>query len=707
MSKRRQRVADDVTKYIQKTCCKDKTKPVDVLKLVVGYLELESQVSFTSDINFRLSFESRSYVWKFWDDSSEESTLTTQTATLRVTSKPRFQNGLEYPPTVEVVTIRKRRYYQSIWKVTTCQLLLLYKKYCEKFPSNLVSKGTFFNLKPFYIRNASKKDMEMCLCKLHLHTQWSFEALLRWSKKVQIEIGATTYRDFLSKLMMDCPKETHTHISWTCTPDKKSYCAHVEKNWNDMKELLLAVDQENASVTFKEFKSLLVHNAKGEVLKNKKGEDVRKLVLVNHQVTIDYILDFIEELLAEVIHHRNKLRLFRNVKKIFMALFICIYIDGDFSENLTIDVKWEPQSLHWSKKQVSIHSGIVKTSDGQKTYHPYVSDNREHDQPFVAVAIKKMLSTTDDGADVILIESDNCCSQYKSAEHFHDLQKLSNEEEKMVVRFYGVEGHGKGEVDHVGGIAKVNARDEMTRGTIFENAAQIVSHLVKHFGNHESPQYDIKEITEMELAEERAARRRKVYKTIDGSSTWQVLVFRPGQSYFLASTRLCICDECSQEYGSCNLFKSFELHCETIREIPLRSDVTPPQSDELGNEENDGFILADSYLALAADSTDVDALWYVKVLEVNQCSDKNEVDGYCNEIPKGVTYFVGNFLVRDHRGKRCTYFNLETDKKTYFYKESVLYPFVNILEEKNKLLLKDEDYTDILMYVEQSGFTHL
>ena len=72
------------------------------------------------------------------------------------------------------------------------------------------------------------------------------------------------------------------------------------------------------------------------------------------------------------------------------------------------------------------------------------------------MAIKEMLSTTTDkdGVSVILIESDNCSNQYKSAEHFHDLQKISDEENKTLVRFYGVEGHGKGEVDHVGGLRR-------------------------------------------------------------------------------------------------------------------------------------------------------------------------------------------------------------------------------------------------------------
>ncbi len=101
-----------------------------------------------------------------------------------------------------------------------------------------------------------------------------------------------------------------------------------------------------------------------------------------------------------------------------------------------------------------------------------MSDTLVHDQAFADIAMREMLSTTDlDEATCILVESDNCSGQYKSAEHFRDLQKISNDTNLKLIRLYWIEGHGKGEVDHVGGIAKVYARDQITRGVIFTNAA--------------------------------------------------------------------------------------------------------------------------------------------------------------------------------------------------------------------------------------------
>eukprot|EP00794_Sanderia_malayensis_P019611 gene19611-21542_t len=546
----------------------------------------------------------------------------------------------------------------------------------------------------------------MCLCKLHLHAQWSVNSLLQWTRKVGVNINANNFRTFLGILMVDCPSEQHTHISWECTPNKKSVCDHVTKNWSELKQRLQDVDDQTTTVQLKEFKVQLCYDANGQVLLNKDNKEVKKLLPLEHQVTLEYIHGFIEDIMPNVIYHRNMLRLYRNVKSIFLEFFSCVYMDVDFSENLTIGIKWEPQSLHWSKKQVTVHSGITKTSDGVKVYHPYVSDTLVHDQAFVDIAMREMLSTTDlDEATCILVESDNCSGQYKSAEHFHDLQKISNDTNLKLIRLYGIEGHGKGEVDHVGGIAKVYARDQITRGVIFTNAAGIATSLIKKFGANMKPAYHIKEVEVEELEELRCKRRKKVFKTVDGSSTFHVLVFKPKESFFLASPRLCICDECKHDYGSCSLFSQHELNVQELRDIPLRSD-DPPPAEIVGEEAVDDFILPDSFAAIAADDP-TETLWFIQVIDVNLSSTKNEVDGYKNVIPPGTMYVSGYFLERDTVGKKSVSYKIDKSRVTYVYKESIVYPYVNFVAKDGHVVLHNEDYTDILMWVEKKGLIHV
>ena len=48
--------------------------------------------------------------------------------------------------------------------------------------------------------------------------------------------------------------------------------------------------------------------------------------------------------------------------------------------------------------------------------------------------------------DADAIDSDNSTTQYKSAKHFNNLQKLSNRLDKNIIHLYEVAGHGNGEV---------------------------------------------------------------------------------------------------------------------------------------------------------------------------------------------------------------------------------------------------------------------
>ena len=112
---------------------------------------------------------------------------------------------------------------------------------------------------------------------------------------------------------------------------------------------------------------------------------------------------------------------YRKSIKDFYNYFESVKLDIDFRENLTLPVKHQPQSLHWSYTQITIHSGILK-SDGEKIYHAYiyVSDNLKHDQTFVKISIAKMVENGNMDNIHIIIESDNSSSQFKSAKHFHD-----------------------------------------------------------------------------------------------------------------------------------------------------------------------------------------------------------------------------------------------------------------------------------------------
>ena len=90
---------------------------------------------------------------------------------------------------------------------------------------------------------------------------------------------------------------------------------------------------------------------------------------------------------------------------------------------------------------------------------------------------------------------------------------------------------------------------------------------------------------------------------------------------------------------------------------------------------------------------------------MNVVSDEKVTDGFHHTIPPGRTYHVGRFLERAQEGKDCTTFKVRKDeKRTYFYRVSVLCPFV---EKKKGFVLSNSCYVDVLYHVESNGFQHI
>ena len=155
----------------------------------------------------------------------------------------------------------------------------------------------------------------------------------------------------------------------------------------------------------------------------------------------------------------------------------------------------------------------------------------------------------------IIIESDNCSSQYKSCNHFENMQWLSNKFGVAVLRVFGVAKHGKGEVDHVGGLAKTTIRQKIGTGEHFQNAAT----MVEYFQDKSNLVYKVREVNISELDEARFEASKKGFITINGSSLFQVIVFTPHSHTIKAAPRLCLCDSCKTEKAPAPFLKHMNL----------------------------------------------------------------------------------------------------------------------------------------------------
>ena len=84
-----------------------------------------------------------------------------------------------------------------------------------------------------------ERDMEMWVCKNHLHARYAIASLIECANKQNIQLDISSYETFFEYITQNCPKVDDTYIAWECCPDKKTVCNNITANWHSLKEKLL------------------------------------------------------------------------------------------------------------------------------------------------------------------------------------------------------------------------------------------------------------------------------------------------------------------------------------------------------------------------------------------------------------------------------------------------------------------------------------
>ena len=87
------------------------------------------------------------------------------------------------------------------------------------------------------------------------------------------------------------------------------------------------------------------------------------------------------------------------------------------------------------------------------------------------------------------------------------MQTLANKFQVNVICIFGIAEHGKGEVDHVGGLAKTTLWRVIAAGECLNDVGEMVEYLDETVHSTEHLQYIVKEIYEKDLKSERATAR--------------------------------------------------------------------------------------------------------------------------------------------------------------------------------------------------------
>ena len=189
---------------------------------------------------------------------------------------------------------------------------------------------------------------------------------------------------------------------------------------------------------------------------NKEGKEVEKISKKTEKVqtTMKYENVYTELSSCRSIYLKHKYQLYNDSYHWSHILstveqYGCIY-HMDFSENLTQAYKYEPQSSHFNKKQYSLHCTVKHTKDGHK-YLYHLSDEKKHDQAFTSVVVDQIVENSQDDDIILRFKSDNCATQYKSKWVFRYWLVISIKQQKIIIFYCGVTGHGKGLVDAMSG----------------------------------------------------------------------------------------------------------------------------------------------------------------------------------------------------------------------------------------------------------------
>ena len=242
-------------------------------------------------------------------------------------------------------------------------------------------------------------------------------------------------------------------------------------------------------------------------------------------------------------------------------------------------------------------------------------------------------------------------------------------------------------------------RRHVGTGGIVLNAEDCINFLERKYQSKENPNFVLKLISKESLL---SARQGDQFSTTQGSSKFHVMIFSPNSNSFKAAPYLCVCDSCLTDYGSCDLFQPYDVPVPQKKRRPptLRSNDNEKSKDPIVDvitKQDD--ITPGTVCAVASEEKSSDTFWLIKIDHLNSGSSFPVTDDYGHTVPVNQAYFQGQFLERDYTTKTGTHYSV-SKKKTFFYFESIVYPFVNLNSTKKGFELTNSENLLISNYVE-------
>ena len=164
---------------------------------------------------------------------------------------------------------------------------------------------------------------------------------------------------------------------------------------------------------------------------------------------------------------------------------------------------------------------------------------------------------------------------------------------------------------------------------------------------------------------------------------------------------------CAVNYESCELFVICPLVYSHGNNTSLRASVKDyigidEQEDaekEEEHEEEDPLQLG-TVVALAADVKAIEAFHLIEITAEERFAKCDETDRWGQRVKSGQLHLRGLFFERES-GSQTKYKNI--NKQTFFFRERVVYAFVQLVARMKGSELSSEEYVQINSYIQNSG----
>jgi hypothetical protein len=375
----------------------------------------------------------------------------------------------------------------------------------------------------------------------------------------------------------------------------------------------------------------------------------------------------------------------------------------DFSENYSMKIQNETQSMHWRSQQVSLLVHITYRLNPSwseenneplllKEIHYYVSNDKVHDSLYVQHCFLmhwNFMKGQDFTPKNHIVWSDGCSGQFKSARAWYFISRYPSltitdgilPEGCQMLWNYFASGHGKGEVDGAGALCKREVRKEQLKvhGRCIQNAEQMVSFLreesnKQHHGPPSSRMFTNKFFWEIKEGDISRVQDLQC-ETVPGSRQQHQVRSVSCKDPTLIQFRVlsCFCWSCSEMDTDFPCYQRSHVGPWTLRRMKPQSSSQARLLYDLDEEVEAGsggeWISEDvsigNNIAIRADSTDDESFWIMLVDKGLHVVQTEFTD------PSGSLYVHGDQVLRGYWYER-----LRPGSRTYWLRDDRPQSFV-------------------------------